>query len=227
MRRELPIFPLPLVLFPGALQPLHIFEPRYRQLLADSLAGDRRFGVAYVADPSGHDPSPQPGDVGCVAEIRSTQNLPDGRANIVTVGERRFTLLDWLPTARLYPLARVEEFADEHGDPVEARAIAADVRRDFARVLAALATLTDHPEEPPTLPDEPELLSFQVAAGLEFEAPAKLELLRERNTLARLRRLAVLLAPLAADAERRATVRRHARGNGKSGLRADIERTAP
>jgi len=227
MLRELPIFPLPLVLFPGTLQPLHIFEPRYRQLLADSLAGDRRFGVAYVAETPGHDPTPQPGDVGCVAEIRSTQNLPDGRSNIVTVGERRFTLLDWLPTVRLYRLARVEEFADEHGNPEELNAVAADVRRYFVRLLAALAALTDHPEEPPTLPDEPELLSFQVAAELEFEAPAKLELLRERNTLARLRRLAGLLAPLAADAERRATVRRHARGNGKSGLRADIERTAP
>jgi len=227
MLRELPIFPLPLILFPGALQPLHIFEPRYRQLLADSLAGDRRFGIAYVAEAPGHDPTPQPGDVGCVAEIRSTQNLPDGRSNIVTVGERRFTLLDWLPTTRLYRLARVEEFADEHGDPVEVSAFAADVRRDFARLLAALATLTDRPEEPPTLPDEPELLSFQVAAALEFEAPAKLELLRVRSTLARLRRLAALLAPLAADAERRAMVRRHARGNGKSGLRADIERTAP
>jgi Lon protease-like protein len=227
MLRELPIFPLPLVLFPGTLQPLHIFEPRYRQLLADSLAGDRRFGVAYVAEAPGQDPTPQPGDVGCVAEIRSTQNLPDGRSNIVTVGGRRFTLLDWLPTARLYRLARVEEFADEHGDSEELSAIAADVRRYFARLLAALAALTDRPEEPPTLPDEPELLSFQVAAELEFEAPAKLELLRERNTLARLRRLAALLAPLTADAERRATVRRNARGNGKSGLRADIERIAP
>jgi hypothetical protein len=121
----------------------------------------------------------------------------------------------------------VEEFADAHGNPVELRAIAADVRRDFARLLAALATLTDRPEEPPTLADEPEPLSFQVAAGLEFEAPVKLELLRLRDTLARLRHLAALLAPLASDAERRATVRRHARGNGKSGLRADIERAAP
>lgn len=227
MPRELPIFPLPLVLFPGALQPLHIFEPRYRQLLADSLAGDRRFGIAYAAETPGRDPTPQPGDVGCVAEIRSTQDLPDGRSNIITLGERRFTLLDWLPTTRLYRLARVEEFADEHGDPLEARAIAADVRRDFARLLAALAVLTDRPEEPPALPDEPELLSFQVAARLEFEPQAKVELLRVRNTLARLRHLAALLGPLAADAERRATMRRHAHGNGKSGMRADIERTAP
>src|SRR5258707_3640359 len=87
MARELPIFPLPIVLFPGAPQPLHIFEPRYRQLLQDCLAGDQRFGIAYVApDPSpGADPVPLPGDVGCVALIRSNQPLPDGRANIETV----------------------------------------------------------------------------------------------------------------------------------------------
>src|SRR2546426_8612475 len=47
MPRELPIFPLPLVLFPGTTQPLHVFEPRYRRLLADCLAGDKRFGIAY------------------------------------------------------------------------------------------------------------------------------------------------------------------------------------
>ena len=69
MFRELPIFPLPLVLFPGASQPLHIFEPRYRQLLTDCLEGDRRFGIAYAAPDQQSDPAPAPGDVGCVAGV--------------------------------------------------------------------------------------------------------------------------------------------------------------
>src|SRR2546422_5062931 len=94
MARELPIFPLPIVLFPGAPQPLHVFEPRYRQLLADCLAADRRFGIAYVPAErdAGVEPLPRPGDVGCVAVIRNTQGLPDGRSNVLTVGERRFVL---------------------------------------------------------------------------------------------------------------------------------------
>src|SRR3989449_1162245 len=73
MPRELPIFPLPIVLFPGAPQPLHIFEPRYRQLLQDCLAGDRRFGIALVAPPPapGGGPVPKPGGGGCVAPIPS------------------------------------------------------------------------------------------------------------------------------------------------------------
>src|SRR5207248_1544303 len=79
-----------------------IFEPRYRQLLADCLATDRRFGVAYVPAErdAGGEPVPRPGDVGCVALIRNTQGLPDGRSNILTVGERRFVLIDWVSSER-------------------------------------------------------------------------------------------------------------------------------
>ena len=107
MARELPIFPLPIVLFPGAPQPLHIFEPRYRQLLQDCLAADRRFGIAYVApDPAPDaDPVPAAGEVGCVALIRSNQALPDGRSNILTVGERRFVLRGWISSTHPYRVA--------------------------------------------------------------------------------------------------------------------------
>src|SRR2546422_11338209 len=98
MARELPIFPLPIVLFPGAPQPLHIFEPRYRQLLQDCLAADRRFGITYVEpDPTPRaDPSPRTGDLGCVALIPSHQPLPDRRANLLTDGERRLGLRGWI-----------------------------------------------------------------------------------------------------------------------------------
>src|SRR2546428_6852425 len=115
MPRELPIFPLPIVLFPGAPQPLHIFEPRYRELLADCLAADRRFGIAYVPAeyPPGSEPLPRAGDVGCVALIQNTQGLPDGRSNILTGGERRFVLVDWVGSGRPYRLAHLGEFGAE------------------------------------------------------------------------------------------------------------------
>src|SRR2546430_16200345 len=117
MARELPIFPLPIVLFPGTPQPLHVFEPRYRQLLADCLAADRRFGIAYVpAEPEpGSEPLPRPGDVGCVALIQNTQALPDGRANILTVGGRRFVLIDWVGPDRPYRVGRGGEVDGEAG----------------------------------------------------------------------------------------------------------------
>ncbi len=217
MSRELPIFPLPLVLFPGASQPLHIFEPRYRTLLTDCLDGDRRFGIAY-APPEASDPAPAPGDVGCVAHILTTQALPDGRSDILTTGEQRFVLLEWLTTDRPYRMARVEEFTDDEGDESEMEGLAQDVRRDFLRVMDALE------QEPPELPVDPEALSFRVAALLELEPPGKLALLAIRSTTVRLRRLAALLQPLAADAERRAVVRHRARSNGKGGAHPKIEK---
>jgi ATP-dependent Lon protease len=218
MSRELPIFPLPLVLFPGTTQPLHIFEPRYRGLLADCLAGDRRFGIAFVAPAPQTDPEPQSGDVGCIARITQEQMLPDGRSNVLTVGERRFTLLEWVPSERPYRMARVEEFDDEPEEAAEAEEIAAGVRDDFRRLSRALAALTDRDDEDRELPGDPYGLSFRVAAALELDLDVKQALLVGRSTTGRLRRLAGLLAPLSADAERRAVVRQRARGNGKGGV---------
>jgi len=221
MPRDLPIFPLPLVLFPGATQPLHIFEPRYRTLLADCLDGDRRFGIAYAAPDENRDPAPAPGDVGCVAHILTTQAFPDGRSDILTTGEQRFVLLEWMTTDRPYRMARVEEFVDDAGDDTESESLVSSVRKDFLRVMEALE------QEPPELPIDPEALSFRVAASLDLDPGAKIALLSIRTTTVRLRRLAALLQPLAADAERRAVVRHRARGNGKGGAHPQIEKVPP
>src|SRR3989449_2704099 len=139
MARELPIFPLPIILFPGAPQPLHIFEPRYRQLLADCLASDRRFGVAYVPAErgAGGESLPRPGDVGCVALIRNTQGLPDGRSNILTVGERRFVLIDWVSSERPYRVAQGGEVDDEPVEPSEAGTLSAGGRGGFTPLPGA------------------------------------------------------------------------------------------
>ena len=225
MPRELPIFPLPIVLFPGAPQPLHIFEPRYRQLLADCLAADRRFGIAYVTPQRAPaaDPTPALGDVGCVALIRSSEPLPDGRSNILAVGERRFVLRRWVAGSQPYRVAEIEEFDDDPIDAVELATLAQDVREGFARLARALGVLTERTDEEIDLPSDPALLSFQVAAALELDADAKRALQAGRNTSVRLRQLATVLGPLATDAERRAAVRQRARGNGRGGRHPEIE----
>lgn len=226
MPRELPIFPLPIVLFPGAPQPLHIFEPRYRELLDHCLETDRRFGIAYVPRERSAtaDPLPHPGDVGCVALIRSTERLPDGRSNVLAVGERRFILSRWIASDRPYRLAEVEEFDDDPVDAAEAATVTSDVREGFGRLARALGVLTGRDDEDLELPDDPQLLSFQVAAALDVDPEAKRELQALRSTPLRLRRLAALVRPLATDAERRAAVRQRARGNGKGGAHPQIER---
>ena len=226
MPRELPIFPLPLVLFPGASQPLHIFEPRYRRMLADCLAGDGRFGIAYVSARTAHEAEavPSTGDVGCVAVIRSTHRLPDGRSDILTEGERRFHLLEWRPDDRLYRLARVEEFDDDPEAPGELTTLAADVRHGFLRLTEALGTLAGNDfEEPIDHPADAAALSFHVAAALELAASAKQALLTTRSTTARLRQLARLLEPLTVEAEQRAAVRERGKRNGRGGAHPHIE----
>ncbi|HVH10969.1 MAG TPA: LON peptidase substrate-binding domain-containing protein, partial [Gemmatimonadales bacterium] len=173
---------------------------------------------AYVAADPAPDPArelvPKPGDVGCVAVIRSRQPLPDGRSDIVTVGERRFVLRRWVERDRPYRVADVDEFDDEPVDPDEVRALVADVRDRFARLTRAQGVLGASPDDEASLPEDPARVSFLVAAALDLEPPAKRVLQAGRSTSARLRQLASVLQPLAADAERRATIRVRARGNG-------------
>src|SRR5256885_13791396 len=108
--------------------------------------------------------------MGCVAVIRSAHELPDGRSNILTEGERRFVLRGWCASDRLYQRARVEEFDDDPVDPVEAGGLAAAVRAGFERLTAALNTLTRRgfggPAAPPTPPTAP---SFPVAGALRLQ----------------------------------------------------------
>jgi Lon protease-like protein len=109
------LFPLPnLVLFPGAVQPLHIFEPRYRQMTADALAGDRLIALVlpmpgwekdYAGKPALH-------DVACVGRIGAEQQLADGRFNLLLHGLRRIRIIEEVSQAKLYRAARVE-FLDE------------------------------------------------------------------------------------------------------------------
>ena len=108
MPSRLPLFPLKLVLFPGESLPLLIFEPRYRQLLADCLAGDKRFGITADLEPG-------PGALGCSAIIQASQLLPDGRSAIVVVGERRFAVRARLDEGKPYLVGAIDGFEDQPG----------------------------------------------------------------------------------------------------------------
>jgi Lon protease-like protein len=207
MPRRLPLFPLELVAFPGELVPLHIFEPRYRQLLADCLAGDQRFGITAQRDPA-------PGALGTIAHIRASQPLPDGRSNIVVEGERRFTLRTLLETDTPYLVASVEEFDDTSGtDPATEEL---DALRDLGEEYReALSVLADSPADPPPWGGDPEAFSFQVAALAELDLGAKERLLAVRSTRERARALLGALPELLASARARAAVHVRARSNGK------------
>ena len=98
--RQLPLFPLTVTLFPGGTLPLQIFEPRYRALLRDCLAGDERFGVVLIAEGVEVGGPAVPHLTGTIARIAMLEELADGRAELVTVGERRFRIEEtWLDPA--------------------------------------------------------------------------------------------------------------------------------
>ena len=99
--RHLPLFPLPLVLLPNELLPLHIFEPRYRQMLKDVGLEKNLFGVIYFNQEESLAGKPPVDTVGCAAEVRELQSLPDGRSNILSVGVIRYRLLDYVDSGRL------------------------------------------------------------------------------------------------------------------------------
>jgi Lon protease-like protein len=116
------LFPLPgLVLFPHAVQPLHIFEPRYRQMAADALAGDRLIALVLLQpgweDHYDHTPTVHP--VACLGRVAIDQLLPDGRYNLVLRGLARVRIVEELTTDKRYRMARVHVLPDEHSDDVD------------------------------------------------------------------------------------------------------------
>lgn len=218
MPSRLPIFPLQAVLFPGTPLPLHIFEPRYKRMLADCLAADRRFGITPVTKEG---LLPEAGAVGCIAEVRVNQELPDGRSNIVVLGGSRFVLSRILDEPLPYIVALVETF-DDDADTVPGPEEIATLRKLFVSYIAGLRELTDTEPEEPTLSDEPLSLSFQVAGAVECDPGIKHRLLAEHSTSRRVNALIQLLPLLASGLERALKVHRRAHTNGKGGSTPDI-----
>jgi ATP-dependent Lon protease len=220
---ELPLFPLPMVLFPGVPLPLHIFEPRYRQMLDDIRAGNNLFGLSYLED-STENEIPPAGHVGCAAEVTETQTLPDGRSNILTVGVIRYRIEKYVERGDQYLVAQVSFFEDEPEDNEALSADAQEVAATFTRIARAVRKINDERANLPDISDtEPQKLSFLVAAAVELDTDAKQSLLEIRSTGERLARLREILSPLVDNYEERARVHELAKGNGHSGKKFELE----
>jgi uncharacterized protein len=169
----LPLFPLGTVLLPGAPLPLHIFEPRYRQLTIDLVTGafpGKQFGVVAVREGWGPDDGVEGlHEVGCTAALREVRRLPDGRFDVLTMGDRRFRLLSVDATSAPYLCAEVEWLPDLEGDdpaalePLERAARAAhrrycttawSYRRRAERDVEEVSDLTDLSDADDDLDDD-------------------------------------------------------------------------
>jgi Lon protease-like protein len=168
----LPMFPLGTVLLPGGVLPLHVFEPRYRQLVIDCLAddsGDPEFGVTLIERGSEVGGGDQRSDVGVIARMVEVQALPEGRYAIVAVGTRRFRVNAWLPDDP-YPLADIDEWRDLDADAPDLQDRVAVATARLREVLDLAARLGEAPRDV-KVSDDPLLASYHLA-GLAPLGPA-------------------------------------------------------
>lgn len=163
------MFPLGAVLVPGMVLPLHVFEPRYRRLVRDCLAGAAEFGVVLIRRGSEVGGGDVRTDVGTVARIGRADELPDGRWIIVAVGDRRVRVERWLDDDP-YPRAEVADWPDERGtSPDDAAAAITSVAAQLRRAAALLVELGE-----PAPPVDLSLVDDPVAAGYQAVALAPL-----------------------------------------------------
>lgn len=224
--RVIPIFPLPVVQFPGAVTPLHIFEPRYRKMLKDVMERDRTFGILYRNDQIVTDSERLPaGSIGCTIEVAVMQELPDGRSNILCVGGQRYSIINYVE-GELYLQAEVE-FLDDDITFDDQTVTVERTKELFQRLSAAIRKLKGEAErdaeQSPELPDDPQSLSFIVAAYLDIEASEKQELLEMTSTAERLREVNKILEGLADDYEKRAIAHNLSKKNGHAGRMPNFE----
>jgi len=187
--RELPLFPLPdVVLFPDRPLPLHIFEFRYRMMMNTILESDRRFGVLMFDPIQG-----RIADVGCCAEIVHYQRMPDDRMKMLTLGQQRFRVLEYV-REKPYRVGLVEWIED--APPQEdLQSLATEVKDLLNSVVHLSRKLTSQDIElPDELPELPIELSYWVASNLYGVASEQQALLEMRDTATRLKRESEILS---------------------------------
>jgi Lon protease-like protein len=198
---DLPLFPLGIVLFPQERLPLHIFEPRYREMTTRCIDNNEPFAIVLIQDHAVR-------DVGCTARIEEVlSRFDDGRTNILVRGDTRVRLREVLSqhsyhTARADPLPDVTDTAS------------AQMQRDAIDAYAALAAAAGDDAPTPALGAS---LSYRIAARLELGVSTRQELLESREEPERLRRVTLVTREtrrgvvLAREAERRARRNGHVR----------------
>jgi len=202
MRPErIPVFPLDVVLFPGAVLPLHIFEPRYRQMVKSCLKEKSEFGI-LLSLPKGV------AYVGCTAEIvEVVKRYDDGRMDILTVGRAPFRVI------QLYtenPLVEGQvDYLEDRGIPSNPR-----IRRELIELYEACHTLIfdDYPKNADG--DSSQELSFVVAATLPMDLLWKQQILELRSEADRQERLVAYLREWAPHLQKTGALRQRAGGNG-------------
>jgi Lon protease-like protein len=197
---EIGLFPLNLVLVPGEQAPLHIFEPRYRELIAECLDFGNDFGLLLEDDEGMR-------EVGTRCKvIEVIDRFPDGRLNVVVEATERFQLLE-VTDGRTFRTAEIETLPDESDTPLEDEV--EEVLAAYARVVAAAEAELDD------LDLDADSVAYQIAARIDFGTEVKQGLLELRSERERVIKLAPMLNQAAEAVEREREIRTRAGGNGR------------
>ena len=197
---EIGLFPLGIVLLPTEQVPLHIFEPRYRELVGECLEDDLEFGLVYADD----DGLREIGTRAAITEV--LERFDDGRLNIVVEGRERFRLVE-LTEGRTFHTGEVEPVDDDEdvADPEEVE----KALELFVKLVELTGTEIDTPD-----PETPQL-SYTIAARFEFAPEIKQQLLQEVSERERIHQLVELLDSAATVIEREREIAARAATNGK------------
>jgi ATP-dependent Lon protease len=197
---EIGIFPLNLVLVPGEQAPLHVFEPRYRELISECLDFGNDFGLLLEDDEGMR-------EVGTRCKVVEViDRFPDGRLNVVVEATERFQLLE-VTDGRTFSTAEIETLPDESDTPLEDEV--EEVLAAYARVVAAAEAELDD------LDLDADSVAYQIAARIDFGTEVKQGLLELRSERERVIKLAPMLNQAAEAVEREREIRTRAAGNGR------------
>jgi Lon protease-like protein len=197
----LPIFPLPLVLFPGVVLPLHIFEPRYKEMIGECLTHSSLFGIVHAKQEG-------MAEIGCSAKVLDvSKRYEDGRLDILTQGVRRFEILR-VNEERSFLRADVTYFDDETGPDA-----AGDARKQLLSLHRQLLALSGE-QNPETPPEDFPTLAFEVAAKVPLDLEFKQSLLAIRSEAERIATLVAYYEALIPKVSRALHIRTKAGSNG-------------
>ena len=206
MSTRLRLFPLNAVLFPGAVLNLHVFEPRYKQMITECIEAGENFGVVLIREGrEAGDPAVEPHQIGSIAEILDVTPLPFGRYYISTIGRGRFRIRD-IVSREPYLTVEADLLDEKNGNDVEAAHLHDEVREAFMQYLDLIVQFSGT-QDTVDFPPDAQAASFAVGDALQVADPVKQRLLEMDSTKQRLRAelgfLQRLLPQLRALLERR------------------------
>lgn len=178
---ELPLFPLKnVVLFPGMVLPLHIFEPRYREMINRCIDENLPFGVVLIKEGNEVGAAAAPHQVGTTAKIVRVERMEDGRMNITTVGMERF-IIEEIHHNHAYLTATVKTLPTFNGSTKLAADLARRIRPRLVRYVELLSEINDTDLSLDRLPEDPTTLAFLIGIALQVPIEDKQRVLQRQS----------------------------------------------